>query len=184
VNIIEDIEARIQRQVELDRDDIKIDIADLSTLLGMIANSVLQPWVMALPRRAQGGLLVGLRGCDDAPKNPGVDTPERGLVAFLRYCVMVPADAREIGIKGAFFQDHPPTSWKPSQFGHYPQHWYAHIMHSFEIVGYMHPRPKIARHGIDIYTRLVHNLHLMPESKEQMLERLIEDRIATGTVVS
>ena len=33
--------------------------------------SVLQPWVMALPLRAQGTLLTGFRGCDLAPKNPG-----------------------------------------------------------------------------------------------------------------
>lgn len=195
MNILEDIAARISRQVELDRTDIKIDISDLSVLLVMINGSVLQPWVMQLPRRAQGGLLVGLRGCDDAPKNPatisekhgcstGNDTPERGLVAFLRYCVMVPADAREIDIPGAFFQSEPPCNWKPSQFGHYPEHWYAHIMHSFEIVGYCHPSQRCADHGRSIYERLVHNLHLYPETKEQMLTRLTEDRIANKTVVS
>ena len=161
----------------------------------MESNSVLQGWVMKLPRRAQGGLIVGLRGCDVAPKNPlvidptygcstGEDTPERSLTAFLRYCVMVPADAREIDIPGAFFRSTPPSDWKPSQFGHYPQHWYAHIMHSFQIVGYCHPDTRIAKEGCIIYSRFVRNLHLNAETPEEMMARLTEDRIAAQTVVS
>lgn len=157
--------------------------------------SVLQDWVMSLPLREQGTLLTGVRGCDLAPKNPlsnqerygcstGEDTPERGLTAFLRYCIMNPADEREVDIPGAFFQSKPPCNWKPSQFGHYPQHWYAHIMHCYEVVGYRHPREEIAQEAMRIYTRLVTNLHLNIETFEQMVERLSEDRIATNTVVS
>lgn len=147
--------------------------------------SVLQDWVMRLPLRGQGGLIVGLRGCDLAPKNPGDDTPERALVAFLRFCVMNPADAREIDVPGAFFRSTPPDVWKPSQFGHYPQHWYAHIMHAFEIVGYFHPDNSVRTHAFHIYSRLVHNLHLnVVETKAELLQRLTEDRIANATVVS
>lgn len=162
--------------------------------------SVLQDWVMELPLRAQGTLLTGIRGCDLAPKNScsidpkygcstGDDTPERALVAFLRYCVMNPADVREVDVPGAFFCSRPPKNWKPSAFGHYPQHWYAHIMHCFEVVGYCYPNNTIiqARTRVDarsIYYKLVSNLHLEPETAEQMMERLCEDRIANGTVVS
>jgi hypothetical protein len=157
--------------------------------------SVLQEWVMELPLREQGTLLTGIRGCDVAPKNPvtnqerygcstGDDTPERGLTAFLRYAVMNPADEREIDIPGAFFQSKPPTNWKPSQFGHYPQHWYAHLMHCFEVVAYRHPEARIALAAKDVYERLVRNLHLNVESRSEMIERLSEDRIAAGNVVS
>jgi len=157
--------------------------------------SVLQDWVMCMPLRAQGTLLTGIRGCDLAPKNPlcidprygcstGEDTPERGLTAFLRYCVMNPADPREVDIPGAFFQSKPPENWKPSQFGHYPQHWYSHLMHCFEVVGYHHPAPDIRIDAYKIYCRFVSNLHLNPETGEQMWDRLVEDRIANGTVVS
>lgn len=150
---------------------------------------------MELPLREQGVLLTGIRGCDLAPKNPltnnerygcstGDDTPERGLTAFLRYCVLNPADPREVGIPGAFFQPEPPCNWKPSQFGHYPQHWYAHIMHCFEVVGYRHPDISIRDCARAIYCRFVLNMHLVPESKEAMIERLSEDRFLTGTVVS
>lgn len=149
-----------------------------------------------MPLRFQGTLLTGIRGCDVAPKfippksevyvaeNGRGMGAERELVAFLRFCVMNPADEREIDVPGAFFQSVPPAYWKPSQFGHYPQHWYAHLMHSFEVVGYCNPNTKLAGTARGIYIQLVHNLHLLPETFERMNERLTEDRIATNTVVS
>ncbi len=157
--------------------------------------SVLQDWVMKLPLREQGTILTSIRGCDLSPKNPvaiderygcstGEDTAERGLTAFFRWCVMNPADPREVDICGAFFQSKPPKNWKPSQFGHYPLHWYSHLMHCFEVVAYRHPDKEIAGTAYEIYARMVACLHLNPESRPQMIERLSEDRIANGTVVS
>lgn len=157
--------------------------------------SVLQSWVMSLPLREQGTLLTGFRGCDLAPKNlssinerygcsTGECSAERELSAFLRWCCLNPADKREVDIPGAWFRSTPPLNWKPSQFGHYPQHWYAHIMHCFEVVGYRHPNPKTSGDALTIYKRLVRNLHLNPETKAEMINRLSEDRIAIGEVVS
>lgn len=146
--------------------------------------SVLQSWVTDLPLRAQGTLLTGIRGCDLTPKLP-LDSTERQLVGYFRFCVMVPADEREVGLEpGAFFQDQPPVSWKPSELGHYPLHWFAHLMHCYEVVGYHHPSDEIRDEARGIYERLVDSLHLNPESPAQMFERLTEDRIANGTVVS
>jgi hypothetical protein len=160
------------------------------------AMSVLQPWVMKLPLRAQGTLLTGFRGCDLAPKNPvtiderngcstGEDTVPRQLVAYLRFLTLVAADPREIDVPGAWFQSKPPEKWKPSQLSHYPLHWYGHLMHCFEVVAYLRPiDDEHTDRAIGIYTRLVRALHLNPETKAQMLERLTEDRIAKGDVVS
>lgn len=153
-------------------------------------NSVLQDWVMRLPLRAQGSLLTGIRGGDLTPKlilKPDtVDLPERGLVAYLRWCVLNPADDRETDYPGAFFQSNPPLegNWKPTMFGHYPLHWYSHLMHCFEIVGYLHPHNGIREKALHIYYRFVEALHLYPEDKEQLLERLTEDRVKAGTIVS
>lgn len=157
--------------------------------------SVLQDWVMELPLRAQGTLLTGIRGCDLAPKVPcdiderygcstGESSAERHLVAFLRFCVLNPADPRETDIPGSWFQSTPPIFWKPSQFGHYPLHWNSHLMHCFEVVAYLHPDEDLREPALEIYERMVHSLHLNVETKEQMLERLTEDRIASGQVVS
>lgn len=157
--------------------------------------SVLQAWVMELPLRAQGTLLTGVRGCDLAPKSmeygvegrgcsTGESSPERHLVAFLRYCFMVPADPREVDVPGAFFQSKPPCDWKPSMFGHYPQHWYSHVMHCFEVIAFEHPDANVAIMARYIYERLVYNMHLNGETQKQYDERMNEDRIANGTVVS
>lgn len=157
-------------------------------------SSVLQEWVTELPLRAQGTLLTGVRGCDTAPKTAGtIDerygcstgecSPERHLAAFLRYCILVPADPREVDIPGAWFQSSPPAEWRPSAFGHYPLHWYSHLMHCFQVVSYYHPGIEAVR-AREVYERLVHGLHLNPETDKQLVERLTEDRIANDTVVS
>lgn len=146
--------------------------------------SVLQDWVMTLPLREQGTLLTGVRGCDDTPKLP-LDSTARSLVCYLRWTFMNPADPREVDIEpGAFFSSKPPTKWKASELGHLPQHYYSHLMHCFEVVGHRHPNPATANICREIYWKLVHSLHLIPETKYEMIQRLSEDRIATGEVVS
>src|SRR4051812_47501502 len=111
--------------------------------------SVLQDWVMELPLREQGTLLTCIRGCDLTPKVP-LESIERQLVGFLRWCILNPADEREIGITGAFFHDSCPV-FKPSLLGHYPMHWVLHTVHSFEVIGYRHPNELIAKRADLIY---------------------------------
>lgn len=148
--------------------------------------SILQDWVMELPLRHQGVLMSATRGCDTTPK-PMVagDAPvERWLSAYLRYTFMIPADERELEYAGAFMNVVPPHSWKASELGHLPQHFYAHLMHAFQVVAVHHPQHHIALECRVIYEKMVNNLHLMPELDSVMEERLTVDRIATGTVVS
>jgi hypothetical protein len=57
-------------------------------------------------------------------------------------------------------------------------------MHCFEVVAYRCPDENTATFAQEIYLRLVRNLHLNPESRDEMIERLSEDRIALGNVVS
>jgi len=152
------------------------------------AGSVLQLWVMRLPLREQGTLLTAVRGCDDEPKqwtSRGIaESPGRRLTAFIRWCFMNPADVREVDIPGSFFQSKPPDSFKPSEFGHLPQHWYSHAMHSLEVIAFRHPDSYPRVHCYELYYAMVHNLHLNAESKAQFIARLSEDRIAKGNVVS
>lgn len=151
--------------------------------------SVLQDWVMELPLRAQGTLLTGVRGCDFEAKewdSQGIAySPGRRLTAFIRYCFMMPADEREIDYtEGSFFQSQPPNPFKPSEFGHLPQHWYSHAMHCLEIIGYCHPDDETKLKARNLYHEMVRNLHLEAESMSDMMTRLTEDRIKTNTVVS
>ncbi len=152
-------------------------------------NSVLQDWVVSLPLRYQGTLLTAVRGCDDEPKlwqRTGVAySPGRRLTAFIRCSFMNPADPREIDYEeGSFFQSRPPEVFKPSEFGHLPQHWYSHAMHALEIIGYHHPNETVKMQAYDMYITMVKNLHLRPETIEDLWKRLTEDRIEKQTVVS
>jgi hypothetical protein len=150
--------------------------------------SVLQHWVTQLQLREQGTLLTAVRGCDDEPKvwySTGfADSPGRRLTGFIRWCFMNPADEREVDVAGAFFQSTPPAPFRPSEFGHLPQHWYAHAMHALEIIGYRHPDVDTALTALELYNAMVENLHLNPETAHEMNVRLAEDRIALGNVVS
>lgn len=149
-------------------------------------NSVLQDWVMELPLREQGTLLTAVRGCDLEPKlwtaTGFSDSPGRRITAFIRYCFMNPADPREVDIFGAFFQSKPPEPFRPSEFGHLPQHWYAHVMHALEVIAYRHPGPQGLK-ALRLYTAMVSNLHLNNETFHQMEQRLSEDRIKHNNVV-
>jgi hypothetical protein len=145
---------------------------------------VLQDWVMELPLRAQGTLLTGIRGCDLTPKFP-LDSVERRLVSALRYVVLNPADPREVDSEpGCFFSSKVPRDLRGSTVGHYPQHWVSHIMHCAEVVGYCHPDENVRLEWEAVYLTFVEAWHLKPETKEQMIERLTEDRILSGKVVS
>lgn len=151
--------------------------------------SVLQEWVMELPLREQGTLLTAVRGCDNEPKSwtrTGVAySPGRRLTAFIRFCFMNPADVREVDYEeGSFFQSQPPTPFKPSEFGHLPQHWYSHVMHGLEVIAYRHPNADLRYKCYELYVAMVENLHLFPEARATMIDRLSEDRVKTGTVVS
>lgn len=145
--------------------------------------SVLQPWVEELPLRAQGTLLTVVRNCDISEKVVDQCSIDRQLVAFLRYCFLVPADPREVDYPCAWFQTEPPE-FKQSLFGHFPLHWYTHIMHACEVIGFYHPDGKLRNQAFHIYDQFVHGLHLNGEGWSQFINRIEEDRIKHNTVVS
>lgn len=145
--------------------------------------SVLQDWVMELPLREQGTLLTGIRGCDITPKFP-LDSTERQLVGFIRWCIMNPADPREVDIPGGFFRSNPPDSFKPSTFGHLPLHYVMHLIHVLEVIAYRHPYAFEKNRCLQMYCDFTRSFHLPMESEQQMIERLSEDRIANNSVVS
>lgn len=154
-----------------------------------MAESVLQLWVEELPLRFQGTLLTAVRGCDFEPKTwtkVGVAySPGRRLTAFIRCCFMNPADPREVDAEeGAFFMSTPPGHFKASEFGHLPQHWYAHAMHALEIIGYHSPNDFQREAAYELYCKMAHSFHLNVETKEQQWTRLTEDRVAKGEIVS
>ena len=157
--------------------------------MSSMSTSVLQAWVESLPLRYQGTLLTAVRGCDVEPKQwtkQGVAYSDgRRLTAYIRWCFMNPADPREVDAEeGAFFMSSPPHPFKPSALGHLPLHWYTHAMHSLEIIGYHHPSNDVRIVAFGLYAKMVHGLHLNVETEGQQQDRLTEERIASGQVVS
>lgn len=57
-----------------------------------------------------------------------------------------------------------------------PHHFQLHLLHAVEIVGYKHPDDNIADWWREVYMRLVHDMHLWPETREQLDQRLGDSR--------
>ncbi|UAK24374.1 hypothetical protein [Sphingomonas nostoxanthinifaciens] len=57
-----------------------------------------------------------------------------------------------------------------------PHHFQLHLIHAAEIVGYKHPDRRIRGWWRQTYERLVHDMHLWPETEEQLDSRLGDDR--------
>jgi len=57
-----------------------------------------------------------------------------------------------------------------------PHHFQLHFLHAAEILGYKHPVSLIRGWWHSTYLRLVHDMHLWPETEEQLDLRLGDDR--------
>lgn len=156
--------------------------------------SVLQPWVMELPFMQQSVLLTAVRGPDGVPKYHA----SKFIVRWYRRSVLISSFAKcailnpwqEDG--GSFYGPscQPPPAggdeWEAEleprvadymrSLDELPHHFQMHMMHAAEIVGYQHPAPRIAAWWYKFYGRLAHDMHLWPETRAQMCERLGDSR--------
>jgi hypothetical protein len=154
---------------------------------------VTQVWAHAIPFMQQTVLLTAVRGPDGIPKYH----PCKYLLRWFRRCTLVSSlDGRVLtspfepgggSFMGPSFErrgfDGP---WPPEmddQVSGYlraldelPHHFQLHFMHAAEIVGYKHPDPAIRAWWHKTYLRLVHDMHLWPETEAQMDLRLGDDR--------
>jgi hypothetical protein len=53
-----------------------------------------------------------------------------------------------------------------------PHHYYMHLIHGAEILGYKHPDERFRQRWSDFYFRCVKDSHLRPETESEMDERL------------
>jgi len=159
--------------------------------------SVLQNWVQELPMMQQTVLLTAIRGPDGVEKYH----PSKYLLRWFRRCVLLSAMDHRVIIMpyedggGSFTGpsiELPPGArhlgiqWQDKmdeRVGEYlravdalPHHFQMHFMHAAEIVGYKHPGPETRQWWNRTYVRLVHDLHLWPETEEQLDQRLGDSR--------
>jgi hypothetical protein len=139
-------------------------------------------------------LLTAVRGPDGLPKYG----PIKMLLRWYRRCILLssldgevlgnPTDDRGGSFMGPSFSPsvYGDDNWRDvmdSILGDYlrdldaiPHHFQLHLMHAFQIVGYKHPVDDIRGWFNQAYVRLVHDMHLYPESEDQLDQRLNDTR--------
>lgn len=154
--------------------------------------NVLQDWVTDLRLMQQTVLLTAIRGPDGIPKYH----PVKSLLRWYRRCVLLsaldkcvwhnPHDRGGGSFTGPSFDCHDPKlDWRftmDKQVDEYvksldelPHHFQLHFLHAIEILGYKHPVKPTQLWWGSVYVRLVHDMHLWPESEVEMDSRLSDD---------
>jgi hypothetical protein len=162
----------------------------------MSKGPVTQAWCHDITFMQQTVLLTAVRGPDGIAKYH----PCKYLLRWFRRCTLVssldgcvlttPYHEGGGSFMGPSFDDRLvgnfDGNWEPyldAQVGEYlraldelPHHFQLHFMHAAEIVGYKHPNLEIRAWWLKTYLRLVHDMHLWPETEKQMDSRLGDDR--------
>jgi hypothetical protein len=156
---------------------------------------VTQAWCHTIPFMQQTVLLTAVRGPDGIAKYH----PCKYLLRWFRRCMLVSSlDGRVLPTPfdegGGSFMGKSFEGLTADFGGHWnyqmdvlvgeylraldelPHHFQLHFMHAAEIVGYKHPDEIIRAWWHATYLRLVHDMHLWPETEEQMDLRLGDDR--------
>lgn len=141
--------------------------------------SVLQGWVSDLSAMQQSVLLTAIRGCDGLPKKH----VSKFLLRWYRRCILVCAFEKKIH----WTPEEPCTGnftgpvtmpWNEivklyfSDVDNVPHHFHLHVVHAAEILGRKHPSLPIREMWHRFYLRAVQDMHMQPETEEQMDYRL------------
>lgn len=156
-------------------------------------NSVIQAWVSGLSMMQQTVLLTAIRGPDGLPKYGAI----KMLLRWYRRCVLLsamdgrvlsnPIDNNGGSFTGPSLQgDDDLDCWADRMQEHVnqylrdldaiPHHFQMHFMHAVEILGYKHPKLEIRMFWNGVYLRLVHDMHVWPETEAQLDGRLGDSR--------
>ena len=152
---------------------------------------LLQNWVKELPLMQQTVLMTSVRGPDNTPKYG----PAKMLLRWYRRCVLVSSlDGKVLADptspEGGSFMGPSLTKnisdWERlmsdvvscylQELDATPHHFALHFMHAAEIVGYKHDNERIQKWWLDVYNRLVRDMHLTPETESALDERLGDSR--------
>ena len=156
--------------------------------------STVQPWLSNIPMMQQAVVLQALRGPDGLEKYNAA----KFIVRWLRRCLVISAidhhiftDPAEPG-GGSFTgpsvsldPSKPDMTWEDAMEYHVteymqkldamPFHYHMHLMHAIQILGYHHPDQRIRVWWCKLYVRFVHDMHLNPETADQLNHRLSDN---------
>lgn len=146
--------------------------------------SVLHDWVCALPFTQQALLILALRGPDGLPK----ESTAKCILHFMRGVVLKPAYPSFDGSCDGFMRTNytvnilqtPPEQlpWDVAMkrffkdTDQYPMHFLMHLFHAAEVIAYNHPLENIRHYWWHFYMLACNSLHMVPETKEHLNERL------------
>ncbi len=132
----------------------------------MSRGKVLQDWMGELPWKQQSVILSSLRG-------PDTHRPEnvKKVTRWLRVITQNNADSSTDYMKDIGLPEFEPLR---TELEFCTVHYFCHLMHTFEIIGYNHPDRSIRETSRDFYYGLVNALHLNPEVKDQLEKRLAD----------
>lgn len=155
----------------------------ISDVVGMNKDgrSTFQDWVLRLPFMQQAVLAAGIRAMDGWEKLHGGKHMMRWfrraamISSFEGYPLLTP-----YGAGGGSFTGSAPTGLSMQAIADMflnsrdamELHYFAHMMHAFQIVAYKHSDAGIRGYFYYVYERMAHSLHLWPESQEHMDKRL------------
>lgn len=130
--------------------------------------SVLQPWLEEIPIRMQSTLLLSLRG-PDTHACPEV----KKITRWLRGLTFVPGNPHNVM---EFMGDPPPRIVEKGpcakELEFCSQHFYSHLMHGLEVVGFMHPNTNIRNDAYLLFRDMANLMHLPVETFDMFHERL------------
>lgn len=156
-------------------------------------SAVTQEWTHELPLMQQSVLLTAIRGPDGIPKYGSI----KMLLRWYRRCILRssflgiamtdPIEPDGGSFLGASLEgDDDLDPWTDRMLVHVnqylreldavPHHFQLHFMHAVEILGYKHPDAGIGLWWQRLYLRLAQDMHLHPESVEEMDKRLGDSR--------
>jgi hypothetical protein len=153
--------------------------------------SVIQDWVMGLPLRQQGVLLLALRGPDGSRK----ESPSKPILRTLRGCVLNagrygrPLELGEVMEGDSFMRmdliaGASGRTWVDVTHDFYTTideqnvHFLQHLLHAAAVLGFGHRIEIVRERWLSFYHTGVHKLHMNPETKEQFTHRLRDGRRA------
>ncbi len=131
--------------------------------------TVTQSWMENIPIKMQSTLLLGLRGPDNM-RIPNV----KKICRWLRSLTFKPGDPTnfhefmELGLPERIKE----KSDMARELEYCPMHYYSHLMHALEVVGYCYPDHQIREHAFLLFSDMCNLLHLNPENKIMFFERL------------
>lgn len=160
----------------------------------MMESSVLQEWVTQLPMMQQTVLLTAIRGPDGVTKYGS----HKMLLRWFRRCILLsaldgkvlnnPYDSNGGSFTGPSIEG--PVLFRTQWDGPMnnvvdgyirdldaiPHHFHMHLMHAAEIVGQKHPNEMIGCWWLNVYRRFANDMHLHPETKQELDELLGDTR--------